>query len=356
MSRDQHLRVDDALPAFPALGARLGGAGATTPERGSLAATCRLHAVARGNVALIGDASGTVDAITGEGLCLAFQQAEALASALTRADLAQYAAAHRRIGMRPAFMADFMLTMDRWPDSARAPHCTLRAPRPLREPARDACRKSRTFGHGKNWRCPRMGGTQRMTTIKTLLLPLFLLGVAGYAEDVQLHLDPASTKVEWTLGDVLHTVHGTFKLKRGDLRFDASSGKASGVLVVDATSGESGSGARDGRMHKSVLKAEVPRDYVRARPRDRHGQPTRRLRRPVARLLYHSRRCARADHPRQNPHRPAEAGGGHRVPGSLRKMGNEGSDNFLLHVNNFVQIDIHVTVQLTGISVTSAAR
>jgi flavin-dependent dehydrogenase len=115
MSRDPHLRLSDALPGFPVLRERLAEAAAAGSERGSLAATCRLHAVARGNVALVGDASGTVDAITGEGLCVAFQQAEALAAALTRADLAGYAAAHRRIGMRPAFMADFMLTLDRWP-------------------------------------------------------------------------------------------------------------------------------------------------------------------------------------------------------------------------------------------------
>ncbi len=66
-------------------------------------------------MALVGDASGSVDAITGEGLGIAFQQALALADALEREDLREYAAAHRRIARRPAFMADFMLLMDRWP-------------------------------------------------------------------------------------------------------------------------------------------------------------------------------------------------------------------------------------------------
>ena len=69
--------------------------------------------MARGNVALIGDASGSVDAITGEGLCQAFQQSEALVTALIAGDLTPYAKAHRAIGLRPAFMADFMLSMDR---------------------------------------------------------------------------------------------------------------------------------------------------------------------------------------------------------------------------------------------------
>jgi flavin-dependent dehydrogenase len=115
MSRDQHLRIDEALPKVPSLLRRLEGAPATTPERGSLCATSRLKAVTAGNVALIGDASGTVDAITGDGLCLAFQQAAALADALQAGDLSAYQSVHRRISVRPVFMGDFMLTMERWP-------------------------------------------------------------------------------------------------------------------------------------------------------------------------------------------------------------------------------------------------
>jgi polyisoprenoid-binding protein YceI len=94
-----------------------------------------------------------------------------------------------------------------------------------------------------------------MRSIKACSLLLTLLPSLTTGQDLSLHLDNASTKIEWTLGDVLHTVHGTFKLKRGDLTFDPSTGKASGQLVVDATSGESGSGARDGRMHKNVLES-----------------------------------------------------------------------------------------------------
>lgn len=61
----------------------------------------------------MGDASGSVDAITGEGLCLLFQHAEALGGALESGDLRGYAAEHRRIGRRPEFMADLMLLMNR---------------------------------------------------------------------------------------------------------------------------------------------------------------------------------------------------------------------------------------------------
>jgi flavin-dependent dehydrogenase len=69
--------------------------------------------VARGEVALIGDASGDIDPITGEGLCLAFRQAGALAKALVADDLSLYESAHRSLSRRPRLMADFMLLMDR---------------------------------------------------------------------------------------------------------------------------------------------------------------------------------------------------------------------------------------------------
>ncbi len=58
------------------------------------------------------------------------------------------------------------------------------------------------------------------------------------------------------LHDVLHTVHGMFKLKTGLLEFDPSSGKISGEIVVDARSGESGSGMRDRKMHNEVLESD----------------------------------------------------------------------------------------------------
>lgn len=69
-----------------------------------------------------------------------------------------------------------------------------------------------------------------------------------------LDVDATRTKVEFTLGDVLHTVHGSFKLKNGSIQFDPASGQASGALVVDAASGDSGSGARDRRMQKNILE------------------------------------------------------------------------------------------------------
>ena len=62
---------------------------------------------------LIGEASGSVDAITGEGMALAFRQALALAPALAAGDLSGYATAHSRINSLPEFMSRSMLLMDR---------------------------------------------------------------------------------------------------------------------------------------------------------------------------------------------------------------------------------------------------
>jgi polyisoprenoid-binding protein YceI len=80
--------------------------------------------------------------------------------------------------------------------------------------------------------------------------------IAAAAQDVALRLDPQRTTVNFTLGDVLHTVHGTFRLKQGSLRLDAASGKLQGEIVVDARSGESGSGMRDRKMHREVLESD----------------------------------------------------------------------------------------------------
>jgi polyisoprenoid-binding protein YceI len=68
-------------------------------------------------------------------------------------------------------------------------------------------------------------------------------------------LDPATTTVHWTLNTTIHTVHGTFKLKTGAFRIDPATGDASGLIVVDATSGESGDSSRDQRMHAAIIES-----------------------------------------------------------------------------------------------------
>lgn len=113
MSHQSQQRIAEALEHFPRLRHLLSEAEVTSSERGALAANRRLWRVSKANIALVGDASGTVDPITGEGLCLAFRQAHALADALAESNLDIYERAHREICRRSRFMSDFMLLMDK---------------------------------------------------------------------------------------------------------------------------------------------------------------------------------------------------------------------------------------------------
>lgn len=82
------------------------------------------------------------------------------------------------------------------------------------------------------------------------------------AAAVSLTLDAAQSKVHWTLPSSLHTVHGTFAVTRGALNFDRDSGKATGEIVVNAKSGESGNDGRDSKMHKEILETAKYPDVV----------------------------------------------------------------------------------------------
>jgi 2-polyprenyl-6-methoxyphenol hydroxylase-like FAD-dependent oxidoreductase len=110
-SRNPRFRIDHALPLFPSLAERLRNNIRTTKELGNMSSMMRLPAVTRNRVALVGDAAGTVDAITGHGLSLSFHQALCLAEALEQGNLAHYEIAHRKIITIPATMTRLMLMM-----------------------------------------------------------------------------------------------------------------------------------------------------------------------------------------------------------------------------------------------------
>ena len=98
--------------------------------------------------------------------------------------------------------------------------------------------------------------------MKRCLLFFLLCTLPIAAAESTVELDPSRTTIGFTLADVLHTVHGTFKLKRGSITFDSFTGKASGEIVVDVASGNSGSGTRDKRMHKEILESARYPDAV----------------------------------------------------------------------------------------------
>lgn len=112
---------DGLLARFPDLARRLAGAPAASRDRGCGPLRQRPLGVVRGRIALVGDASGYLDAITGEGLSLAFHQAFALAEAARRVvagearDLGAYARAHRRLRRLPETLIRLLLVAERRP-------------------------------------------------------------------------------------------------------------------------------------------------------------------------------------------------------------------------------------------------
>jgi polyisoprenoid-binding protein YceI len=87
---------------------------------------------------------------------------------------------------------------------------------------------------------------------------LFVAGVVNTAraQERVLELDPAHTKINFTLDATFHTVHGTFQLKRGSVRFNSDTGAASGIVVIDARSGKTGNDSRDARMNEEILQSD----------------------------------------------------------------------------------------------------
>jgi len=75
------------------------------------------------------------------------------------------------------------------------------------------------------------------------------------AQQVGVTIDPAATQINFTLGATMHTVHGVFKLKSGQMQWDTATGRATGAIVIDATSGNTDNSGRDKNMHGQVLES-----------------------------------------------------------------------------------------------------
>jgi len=91
---------DEQLAGFPVLRERLAGARPSSPVRGAGPLRQRPPRRTVGRVALVGDAAGYVDAITGEGIAVGLAAAEALVGCLVRDDLAAYDARWLRVSRR----------------------------------------------------------------------------------------------------------------------------------------------------------------------------------------------------------------------------------------------------------------
>lgn len=177
----------------------------------------------------------------------------------------------------------------------------------------------------------------------------FVLAPAVGAQETVVNLDPARTKVEFTLGATAHTVHGEFKLRSGQIRFDKTTGKASGSIAVDATTGDSGSNGRDKKMHREVLESEKYPEIVFA-PEQVQGaiSPHGSSQVQVSGTL----RLHGQDHPmtlsfsvQSDSGNQLQASTHFEVP--YEKWGLRNPSSFFLRVNDSVDIDIHAVGELS---------
>jgi polyisoprenoid-binding protein YceI len=106
------------------------------------------------------------------------------------------------------------------------------------------------------WNLVRANLTLKRVTLVGALGALLSLSVHARAQSTELRFQfsPANTTIKFTLGDILHTVHGSFQLKRGDVEYEINE-TVRGALVADATSGTSGNRSRDRRMHREILES-----------------------------------------------------------------------------------------------------
>jgi polyisoprenoid-binding protein YceI len=103
----------------------------------------------------------------------------------------------------------------------------------------------------------RFGGfTSLQRTLSVIVLAFWSCAAASaQPQELRFQFDPSRTTITFTLGDILHTVHGSFKLKQGNVEYNPATRSVNGNLVVDATSGQSGNKSRDRKMHKEILES-----------------------------------------------------------------------------------------------------
>jgi polyisoprenoid-binding protein YceI len=189
----------------------------------------------------------------------------------------------------------------------------------------------------------------KTTLSLTIALILSAAAVPSVAGDMRLDFDAAQTTVEFTLADVLHTVHGNFKLKQGSLRFDPALSAVDGQVVVDAASGHSGNDTRDRRMHREILESirfpEVAFSPVRFTG-EFHAERDSQL------SVHGTFRLHGADRDIDVPVKVHPSQDGYAIdaqfPLPYVAWGLKNPSNFLLRVGDTVTIRIHALARVTA--------
>lgn len=105
----------EVLELFPDLARRVSGALQRSRVRGAGPFEQRTLDVLAPGVALVGDAAGYLDALTGEGLSVGFRSAIALVESFTCGELWRYPRRHADIGRAHHALTHFMLLLSRHP-------------------------------------------------------------------------------------------------------------------------------------------------------------------------------------------------------------------------------------------------
>jgi polyisoprenoid-binding protein YceI len=169
------------------------------------------------------------------------------------------------------------------------------------------------------------------------------------AQESAITLDSGNTKITFTLGATLHTVHGTFLLKRGEVRFDSSTGEASGSIVVDATSAETGNASRDKNMHANILESQKFPEIVFT-PKQVKGSVASQGKSQVA--VLGTFRMHGQEHEMTLPISVERATNGRfdadvHFPVPYVQWGLKNPSTFVLHVSDTVQLEIHAAGQIS---------
>jgi polyisoprenoid-binding protein YceI len=170
------------------------------------------------------------------------------------------------------------------------------------------------------------------------------------AQAYVVNLDPTQSKVAFALDTTLHTVHGTFQLKNGQIHFDTATGKASGAIVVDARSASTDNNSRDKKMHQEILESPKYAEIVFTPAQVRGSFDPQKASQVDVRGVM---RIHGQDHDLTmtlavQPGADSELHCDTHFTIPYVKWGMKDASTFLLHANDTVELEIHATAQIAA--------
>ncbi len=191
------------------------------------------------------------------------------------------------------------------------------------------------------WRRPTRARCALLTVAAAICL---CVSLNAAAQQLRLEFSPANTAVNFALGDLLHTVRGSFLLKHGDVEYNLPTATVTGALVIDASSGKSGNRIRDRKMHREILES-VRYSEITFRPDRIEGEVAPSGSSTVK--VHGIFSVHGADHELTMPVRVQvlpdhwTANAHFTIP--YVKWGIKNPSSFLLRVSESVEIDVHTT-------------